>query len=540
MAEFIQKTDTLNEGREKINAAIQDAEDAKTDARQAVNISNQAKQIAQTAEDKADSTQKQLDTIVIDGDSSVEAAQARVDEKGQTHSTLKDRIDDGFTKVNTQLVEINDQSLYTGVSSARIRKPVMTLVDDDGRAEVWTILKPFVERKGIPISSAIITNRVGATGSINYLTEEQIRYLSKIGFEFVSHTKDHLTDLESYPDDVIHEQYRDSREWLIKNGYNGDVIIYPFGSANDKLIDIASQYYRIGVRTRYDIDRKYNVPPIESYNLQRVYIDDGVENAKQGIDDAIANNGWFILGMHCHYPDFDINEVEEVVDYAISKGVEIKNFRDALKHFGNILELGKGSMIQREGVIGADGSIIGSKIGRYQKHRFTDVDFNKPLYEYPENVTTDGYITNNHAEGVTPTGRGGFVRVHRYMDDLYGLMIFEDLYNFTTYRRTWIKSSSTWSRWESSDKSERPTLQRSVNHYSVGARSSASAILTSDNFVLGDTVIANPLSELPVGITWDCFILEDRKVKLTLHNITDKVIQVGEVVWVLKPFRALY
>src|SRR5690625_600682 len=105
MAELIQKTDTLNEGREKLNEAIKDAEKAKTD-------SSEAKSTANTALANSESTQTQLDTIVIEGDSSVEAAQARVDEKGQSHTTLKERIDDGFTKVNTQLAEkvnIEDQ-----------------------------------------------------------------------------------------------------------------------------------------------------------------------------------------------------------------------------------------------------------------------------------------------------------------------------------------------------------------------------------------------------------------------------------------------
>src|SRR5690625_2872714 len=98
MAELIQKTDTLNEGREKLNEAIKDAGKAKID-------SSEAKATAEQALDNSESTQEQLNQVVIDGDSSVEAAQARVDEKGQSHTTLKDRIDDGFTKVNTQLAE---------------------------------------------------------------------------------------------------------------------------------------------------------------------------------------------------------------------------------------------------------------------------------------------------------------------------------------------------------------------------------------------------------------------------------------------------
>lgn len=103
MAELINERDTLNEGRKKINKAITHADEAK-------HISEQADTKATEALNKSESTQEQLNQVVIDGDSSVEAAQARVDEKGQTHSTLKDRIDDGFTKVNTQLAKKANQS----------------------------------------------------------------------------------------------------------------------------------------------------------------------------------------------------------------------------------------------------------------------------------------------------------------------------------------------------------------------------------------------------------------------------------------------
>src|SRR5690625_1303586 len=102
MADLINEKDTLNEGRKKINRAINHADEAKQ-------ISEQADTKATEALNKSESTQEQLNQVVIDGDSSVEAAQARVDEKGQSHTTLKERIDDGFTKVNTQLAEKVDQ-----------------------------------------------------------------------------------------------------------------------------------------------------------------------------------------------------------------------------------------------------------------------------------------------------------------------------------------------------------------------------------------------------------------------------------------------
>lgn len=100
MAKFlkIERKDALNTGREKLNDAIDGSE-------QAVDRSIDADNKATQALAKSESTQTQLDTIVIDGDSSVEAAQARVDEKDVVHPTLKARIDDGMNSVNQQLAQ---------------------------------------------------------------------------------------------------------------------------------------------------------------------------------------------------------------------------------------------------------------------------------------------------------------------------------------------------------------------------------------------------------------------------------------------------
>lgn len=109
MAELIQRTDDLNTGREKLNNAILDAEDAKQKSDHAVNVSEQAKQIAQTAENKADNVQEQFNQVVIEGDSSVEAAQARVDADNNVYATLKERLDTKETQFSTQLAKTKDE-----------------------------------------------------------------------------------------------------------------------------------------------------------------------------------------------------------------------------------------------------------------------------------------------------------------------------------------------------------------------------------------------------------------------------------------------
>lgn len=79
-------TDTLRQSYPKLNQAIDNSNTANKSASAAFSY-------AKEANDKSDNTQSQLNQVVIEGDSSVEAAQARVDEKGEVFPTLKQRLD---------------------------------------------------------------------------------------------------------------------------------------------------------------------------------------------------------------------------------------------------------------------------------------------------------------------------------------------------------------------------------------------------------------------------------------------------------------
>lgn len=84
--EFIEKRDSLNQGREKLNRSITRSYDADTKSDKAIKDSGRALINSQ-------SVREELNQVVISGDSSVEAAQARVDAMGGVHTTLKKRVD---------------------------------------------------------------------------------------------------------------------------------------------------------------------------------------------------------------------------------------------------------------------------------------------------------------------------------------------------------------------------------------------------------------------------------------------------------------
>src|SRR5699024_6426785 len=222
--EHINATDTLNEGRVKLNRAIDDSNIARDKAESADIKSDEA--LA-----NSESTQTQLDTIVIEGDSSVEAAQARVDSVGKEYSTLKERLDEENQEVTQQLADTDDYLSKSGITNRRTPYPMITWIDDDGKKGLFTKLYPIFESRGIPLTAAIIPNRVGNNG---YISETEIKEMMEKGLEIVSHTNEH--DPNDRPIDLpkerLREGYRSAKKKIIEWGGNHRGVVYPFGNYN--------------------------------------------------------------------------------------------------------------------------------------------------------------------------------------------------------------------------------------------------------------------------------------------------------------------
>lgn len=111
MANLINENDSLNQGRGKLNTAIAQSEEA-------LNKSITAMGTADEALSNSESTQDQLNQVVIDGDSSVEAAQARVNSDDTvTYTTLKERLDAEHDEVTSSLADIPNQTYITEKAS---------------------------------------------------------------------------------------------------------------------------------------------------------------------------------------------------------------------------------------------------------------------------------------------------------------------------------------------------------------------------------------------------------------------------------------
>jgi|SRR5690625_543460 len=360
MADLINKEDDLNTGRVKLNRAIKDSDKAKQDAGQAVNISNEAKQIAQAAEDKAENVQEQFNQVVIEGDSSVEAAQARVDADNNTYSTLKERLDTKETQFAAQLAQIENLENYELNSKGRRKQGYVVFISDDFHRGDWEILKPIFEAAGVPFCFAIVTDWMNNPDHPNHNsrgTWEQARYLQNVmGCEAMSHSVNHgrPTPIPDLSEEELRYEYSESKRVIEENGLNCYSYRVPGGNYKKRERVIAREYYRSMVVS----ERGINKLPIETYELKSIWLDNesfgGAEPFsyyKDYIDQVNEEGGILIISTHGYALNGVESLMEQVVNYAAANS-NVVTLNEALNKVGNIVEIGdysKNEDVEKEG-----------------------------------------------------------------------------------------------------------------------------------------------------------------------------------------------
>src|SRR5699024_8552215 len=91
-------------------------------------------------------------------------------------------------------------------------KPLVTFIDDDGRVEVLTKLKPLSEQYGIPFTSTVFVRLIEDETNTNYMNKEDLLHLQNdLGWEISSHSYNHL-NLSTLSEEEQDFELRHSKE----------------------------------------------------------------------------------------------------------------------------------------------------------------------------------------------------------------------------------------------------------------------------------------------------------------------------------------
>lgn len=305
--------------------------------------------------------------------------------------------------------------------SHKFRKPFITIIDDDCSEQVYSILGSIMNEYSIPISAAVIPSFIeGGQGTSGFtgttLTKGQMYELQSNGMEFVYHSWKHdkLYDL-SY--DELHEDFSKGKKWMDDHGFDGQTaIVYPYGANDAKVNQIARYYFDCGI----DVDEGVGVslqPPLNQYNIKRIFDTYGVAKAKSEIDKAALNRGWIIYGTHVWYDTFNESELREVIEYALSKGLTFGTVKEGLEMFGNIIDI----PIQNSNetlLVDADGNgniFQQVYLEQYDAHTISNVitDFN-----YRAITITPITATESKKTGY-PIAQGGLLKTYNVTTSAY-------------------------------------------------------------------------------------------------------------------------
>lgn len=243
---------------------------------------------------------------------------------------------------------------------------IFTFIDDDGYAESVEHWLDVSMATGIKITECVVTGWVGEEAQapsypyITPLTWDEINTYNGVGFEFVSHSNQHVyfggSNVGTVAD--LTADVEASQAALIAHGCNPEFLVYPGGHHDDSDGGIVDTVVRTHFKGAVAIANIANTTPLYTYSIFRYSIMDEnstttvtdsagntrtvypvhtLEWFKNIVDDAIANNKWVVFMSHLYnygnyyYNDDMKSRLADVAKYITTKGGKIMKLSDAFE-----------------------------------------------------------------------------------------------------------------------------------------------------------------------------------------------------------------
>lgn len=324
----------INAFKSDVNQTLVDVNKAKNDAITATNNANQATQRANQSADNADSKAQELEQRVNQAIASGTIDLEVKDARGGFDS-LRERLDKEFNEVSAQLAQTEIEIKKNKASTRNIGnlQTMVTFIDDDGYDGVLDILKPMFTSRGVPCVIALKGD------SVILQTEEkreQLRDLqNNYGWEMASHTMTHIR-LNEATDKEIEEDCINFLNLMHEYGLNVETIVYPWGEKGNTAV--ISKYYRAGFVTSNGVN---NGITLDDYNIGREILGNSpsrdLQFFKDMIDSIEGKPRWLVFMTHVSDPATDVQQIEDVLDYVISKNIPIVTASEGLRHYGSLV-----------------------------------------------------------------------------------------------------------------------------------------------------------------------------------------------------------
>ena len=272
-------------------------------------------------------------------------------------------------RLGADSIGINEcEHILMSSSAVMNLQPTLTFIDDDGSLDALLNWESICDELGIRITAALVTNSVGDGTHVSW---DEVERLQNKGFEFVSHTANHINIVNSSDEKCI-KDFEASIAALREHGCEYRYLVYPYNSITSEKTALVKQYFDAGIGLGGSSGNpgSDNTLPLYTYWIRRFSINlentttkvehngeiidarafKDLETLKGYIDAAVANGSWVIIMTHLRsdgdfYFDDDVrNMIVNLCGYATEKGVAIQTFGEAFPRYQNYVESGNQSI----------------------------------------------------------------------------------------------------------------------------------------------------------------------------------------------------
>jgi peptidoglycan/xylan/chitin deacetylase (PgdA/CDA1 family) len=366
--------------------------------------------------------------------------------------------------------KLNDNTAKTSIKLLPKKniEPLVTFIDDDGKPEVWTRLKPIFESRGVPCTLGIVSTWIDTD---TFMTKEQVLELqNRLGWEIASHGRTHIEMGTVTDPNVIYNEIVLSKKELLEMGFNVRNLVYPFGQRNVTLKAVANKYYNFGVNTnKQTLVPDTNVFPFQdNFELVRTALGSyGAENMtyefyKSAVDKAISENSWLIFMVHVSKQDAMQDQyLAQTIDYIISQGVKIVNLNDGMQYYGDRLNIEGFLKIDKNNKIASEKMVISVSDTTIMSASDAD-NISKIKSDYSKNHILYTKITYSNATGFPENAPGTLITdlsitENGYVRQTYHVYLTNNMYS----RKT--KADGTWTTWKRITNIALTTTQRNTS-----------------------------------------------------------------------------
>ena len=310
----------------------------------------------------------------------IKSGNARTYQFGEIQIVKADRNIEFSTPNNSQIDEVsrvqsdkavklanwNSKRVDNIVSSYKQRRPMVTIIDDDGNYQFYTMLYPLMLEYNIPMVSAYMANNNYRFPNM-YMSKKQLADVIAAGGEIIGHTTGNLAEMDIA---VAEKTVSNCQKMFKANGIYTDLFVYPNGGNNEEVRSMISKYFS-GAFTTFDPERdnndRTNFGCIANYRIKRVHcggesydpiattgryanLDTSLmEYYEELIAEAKEKNSWLVLYTHSFQmatgqaPTDGVTQLErlkEIIQYCIEQEVDIVTASEGFETFGNAWQAG--------------------------------------------------------------------------------------------------------------------------------------------------------------------------------------------------------